>query len=470
VATAIWWIRRDLRLDDNQALSAALRYGAVIPVFILDPGALGSRYHARADKRRAFLLAGLRELDAALRMRGARLIVRDGEPLGTLTRLQRETGAVAIVAEEDFTPYARARDRAVRAALPLTLTGGVAVRHPASVRKPQGGPYAVFTPFRKAWQALEPITAGDLLPAPGSVAFPQIGHSLASIDPPSAPVPDHFPAGEAEARRRLETFAGAAIFEYSESRNRLDRDGTSALSPYLRFGMLSARRACVAGLDALRAAPSEVARHGPQAWVSELIWREFYLGIAHHFPYVLRMAFRPALRRIAWRDAPADFEAWRTGRTGYPVVDACMRQLAATGWMHNRGRMIVASFLVKDLLVDWRRGEQWFMDALVDGDPAANNGGWQWTAGVGTDAAPYFRIFNPVLQSARFDPGGKFIRRHVPELAHVPDEHVHAPWAMTTREQRACGVIIGETYPAPIVDRAVVKERTLAAYKRSQGA
>jgi deoxyribodipyrimidine photo-lyase len=280
-----------------------------------------------------------------------------------------------------------------------------------------------------------------------------------------------FPPGEAEAQRRLVRFTAgetAPIYAYGEGRNRLDQDGTSVLSPYLRFGMLSPREAAVRALQAMDRAPETAARNSAEVWLTELIWREFYLAVLYHFPSVLTTAFNPALRRIAWRTAPKDLEAWRAGRTGYPVVDAAMRQLTTTGWMHNRARMIVASFLVKDLLVDWRLGEEWFMDRLVDGDPAANNGGWQWTAGVGTDAAPYFRIFNPTLQGQRFDPEGRFIRRFVPELARVPEKLVHEPWRMTHAEQEAAGCVIGKDYPARIVDRPLVRDRTLAAYKRSQ--
>lgn len=466
VTVSIWWIRRDLRLSDNPALHAALAHGAVVPVFILDPEANGSRYHRDAEARRAFLYGGLRALDADLRRRGSRLIVRQGHPLDALRQLAAEAGASALFAEEDFSPYARRRDAAVQRTLPLTLTGGVTVRHPADVQKAGGGPYTVFTPFSRAWRALRLPAESDLLPAPASLT--SLATELDSRPIPDLPLPASFPPGEAEAQRRLEQFTSERIFTYGEGRNQLDAEGTSALSPYFRFGLLSARTAAVAALRASRSAGSALARQGADAWLSELIWREFYLHILYHFPGVLKTAFQPGLRQIPWRDAPDEFEAWKTGRTGYPVVDAAMRQLAETGWMHNRARMIVASFLVKDLLIDWRQGEQHFMDHLVDGDPAANNGGWQWTAGTGTDAAPYFRIFNPVLQSAKFDPRGRFIRRYVPELAQAPDKFIHAPWRMSPPEQRACGCVIGQDYPAPIVDREVVKARTLAAYKQSK--
>jgi deoxyribodipyrimidine photo-lyase len=277
-------------------------------------------------------------------------------------------------------------------------------------------------------------------------------------------------SGATHARQALAAFAQGAdapIYGYGQGRNRLDWDGTSALSPYLRFGMISPREPVIAAQQAITVAPHAAARASAEAWLSELIWREFYIGILYHFPHVARQAFRPALRDIAWSNDETAFAAWCEGRTGYPVVDAAMRQLAATGWLHNRARMIAASFLVKDLLIDWRWGERWFMQHLVDGDPAANNGGWQWTAGVGTDTAPYFRVFNPVLQAAKFDPYGAFVRAWLPELHRVPDEFVHEPWRMPTHVQRAARCIIGYDYPAPIVNHAFARARALAAYQRA---
>ncbi|MBL8045791.1 MAG: deoxyribodipyrimidine photo-lyase [Anaerolineales bacterium] len=463
--TALWWIRRDLRLHDNAALHAALKHGAVVPVFILDSGLLNSRYHTRAEKRKAFLFNALRSLEAELKQCGSQLIVRHGQPLAELQRLLAETGTDAIFAEEDYGPYARARDVAIQKQLPLTLTGGVTVHHPSAVQKKDGGPYTVFTPFSKAWKFLPQPSGG--LETPRLVPFPKI-EDLENFPIPNSSILQ-FPATEIEAQQRLSHFIANNISNYAQGRNQLDTDGTSALSPYLRFGLISARMAVVAALEAMRQANGDVARKGAETWLNELIWREFYFSILYHFPAVLQQAFNPNLREIAWRDAPEDWAAWQRGQTGYPVVDACMRQLNQTGWMHNRGRMIVASFLTKDLLINWQRGEQYFMEQLVDGDPAANNGGWQWTAGVGTDAAPYFRIFNPILQSEKFDPEGQFIRRWIPELANVPDKFIHAPWHMTLDEQKRCGVILGEHYPQPIVDRAIVKERTLKAYKQAQG-
>ncbi len=461
MTAAIWWIRRDLRLTDNPALASALETGlSVVPVFIFDSLLL----EKPAPKRQAFLFAGLRALDGDLRARGSRLILRQGDPQAELTRLAAECGPQSIHATEDYSPYARRRDGEIARQFPLHLTGGVTVHPPSAVHKADGTPYTVFTPFSKAWQAL-PLSTQAASPAPPLLPPPPPLVSLA--------IPEHqplagFPAGEAEAQQRLRAFLDGTIFDYDGDRNRLDLDGTSALSPYLRFGMLSPRQTSQTAVLAAQMAASERERKGAQTWLNELIWREFYISILYHFPHVLRTAFNPTLRRIPWRDDPPGLRAWQEGLTGYPVVDAAMRQLRHTGWMHNRGRMIVASFLVKNLLIDWRVGEKWFMRHLVDGDPAANNGGWQWTAGVGTDAAPYFRIFNPILQGLKFDPEGAYVRRWVPELARVPTRYIHTPWQMSLETQASARCRIGADYPLPVLDASQTKDRTLAAYRQSK--
>ena len=463
-------MRRDLRLTDNQALTAALAHADhVIPVFVLDPTLLNSP--CVGPKRVAFLLGGLRALDADLRARGSRLIVRQGSPWEELSTLLTESSAETIFAEEDFSPYARKRDSGVAEHLPLRLVGGPIVHPPGTVLKTDGTPYTVFTPFRRRWQSLPSPHVSAILPAPDRLSKPPEVGSLPIPTEPALPQAVPFPPGGAEAQRHLRAFAGGGnppIYGYAELRDRLDVDGTSQLSPYLRFGMLSARQAAVAALDAITSAPDAKAREGAETWLSELIWREFYVHILHHFPHVLLQSFRANLRAIPWENDEEDFAAWCEGRTSYPVVDAAMRQLAESGWMHNRARMIVASFLVKDLLVDWRWGERHFMQHLVDGDPASNNGGWQWTAGTGTDAAPYFRIFNPVLQGKKHDPQGAYVRRWVPELARVPDKFLHQPWKMPLEVQKQAGCIIGQDYPAPIVDHAWARERTLAAYAQAR--
>lgn len=464
MANAIWWIRRDLRLYDNPALTAALEGGrTVVPAFFLDDRLLQGA--TASPVRNRFLAGGLASLDQSLRALGGRLIVRRGDPRAELARLSREVAAEVIVAEVDHSPFARRRDAEIAASLPLQWVNGLTIQPPELVVRPDGSPYTVFGAFRRLWDSLPPPSRRGLLPSPSSLPpLPDIpSQPLEAKSPPEA-----FPPGEAEAMRRLERFLEGPAAEYDEGRNRLDWDGTSALSPYFRFGMLSARTAFVHAAEALAAAESPVARRSLHAWIGELVWREFYVAILHHFPHVLRHAFRPALRKIRWHNEPEAFEAWKAGRTGYPVVDAAMRQLAQTGWMPNRARMIVASFLTKDLLIDWQWGERWFMQNLVDGDPAANNGGWQWTAGVGTDAAPYFRIFNPTRQAEKFDPQGAYVRRWIPELKNVPDEYIHEPGRMPPEAQEAAGCRLGRDYPAPIVEHKAQREVVLAAYRAAQ--
>jgi deoxyribodipyrimidine photo-lyase len=470
MTTAIWWIRRDLRLGDNQALAAALKHAdEVVPMFVLDPTLLASRYVG--SKRTAFLLEGLRSLDSNLKALGSRLILRQGDPWTELAAVRAETGAGAVFAEEDVSPYARRRDARVAEDLPLHLVYGLTVCPVDAVLKSDGTPYRVFTPFSRVWKALPPSQAGEILPRPDRISSPTDleSQTIPTQPPLSSNAP--FLPGEAPALDRLNAFVGGDIppvHGYAEGRNQLGQAGTSGLSPYLRFGMISARQVHVAALEAIDAAPSNQARKGAEAWLNELIWREFYIAILYNFPRVRRDSFRAGYDRIRWANDEQAFLAWCEGRTGYPVVDAAMRQLAQSGWMHNRARMIAASFLVKDLLIDWRWGERWFMQHLVDGDPAANNGGWQWTAGTGTDAAPYFRIFNPVSQGRKYDPRGAFVRRWLPELIPVPDQFIHHPWTMPLEEQEKTGCRIGQVYPAPIVDHAWARQRTLDAFAQAR--
>jgi deoxyribodipyrimidine photo-lyase len=470
MSKALWWIRRDLRLADNQALAGALSSaGQVVPVFILDP-ALPDSPDA-SEKRLAFLLDGLRELDADLQARGSRLVVRRGQPLAELGALLDETGATAIFAEEDFSPYARRQDAEIAGALPLHLSSGLTVHPPGAVLKADGRPYTVFTPFSRAWKALPLPSGSDVQVAPTRRLAQPDADGVTIPDAPALPAPIPFPPGEDEARRRLSAFVDPGdppVYRYAETRNLLGINGTSQLSPYLRFGIVSPRQAVVTALAAAGAADTAAKRKGAETWLNELIWREFYIHILYHFPHVERSSFRPEYDSIQWENDLGAFAAWCEGRTGYPVVDAAMRQLLQTGWMHNRARMIIASFLVKDLLIDWRWGERFFMQHLVDGDPASNNGGWQWTAGTGTDAAPYFRIFNPVLQGKKHDADGIFVRRWLPELARVPDKYLHTPWEMPDDVQRQVGCVIGQDYPGPLIDHGWARERTLAAYARAR--
>lgn len=447
--TAIWWIRRDLRLNDNLTLQAALEHTAVVPLFIQDPN-----FEQVPTRRRGFLMNNLRTLDTDLQARGSQLIIRSGNPSDVLRQVIAASGAQQVYAEEDYTPYARKRDEHLQAEFPLDLIQGQITHHPLAVTKSNGAPFTVYTPFSKTWKSLLPTELWSA-PAPKHIPTPA-GIETESL--PEYPQEPDFPAGEAEANRRLQYFLSrlGGIFRYEDNRNRLDLDGTSALSPYLHFGVLGLRTAIRHAQQAVRQAPDKLAQKSAITWLNQLIWREFYIHILYHFPQVLSSSFRPEYNRIRWINDPDDFKAWSQGKTGYPVVDAAMRQMLATGWMHNRARMITASFLVKDLLIDWRWGERWFMQNLLDADLAANNGGWQWTAGTGTDAAPYFRIFNPILQSKKFDPSGDYIRQWVPELADTPRTQIHQPWENG-------GKVPG--YPEPIIDHRFARERTLAAYK-----
>lgn len=468
----IWWIRRDLRLTDNVALHAALTSAAqVIPVFILDDRLLAAP--RLRGPRTAWMLDGLRVLDSHLRARGARLIVRRGDPAEALIRLCRETGAGEVYFNRDYGPFATRRDdtvsRVLREAGYAVHTFKDLIVHEVHEIATKGGkPYEVYTPFFRAWDALPkpaPMPAPDRierLAAPPDLASVPIP-TAADLGAEPAPQPIALP-GEAEALRRLNAFITGPVDNYQDSRNRLDIDGTSILSPYLRWGMISPRTCYQAAIEALARAADERARAGIGHWIKELAWREFNYYVLTNNPHIVSRSFRAVYDGLAWEDDPAWLQAWKDGQTGYPVVDAAMRQLRATGWMHNRARMITASFLCKDLLIDWRQGEAYFMERLIDGDVASNVGGWQWTAGTGTDAAPYFRIFNPVKQSEQHDPSGTYIRRWLPELAHVPEGYIHAPHRMPHDVQMRSGCLIGRDYPAPIVDHDVQRERALALY------
>lgn len=472
MSTSIWWIRRDLRLSDATALQAALQAAdETLPVFILDPKLLNSSYVG--EKRTAFLFDGLRALDRDLCQVGSRLIVCSGDPATELARLCNDHNVSAVYAEADVSPFARQRDDAVAKALgeQLHFTSGLSIRPLDAALKKDGTPYTVYGPYNTKWKSLGPITAGDLLAAPTQIKTPSNVKSLPLPDQPTQTANAFFPAGERIAQKRLADFVTgdkAPVFGYANNRNRPAQDGTSQLSAYLRFGMLSLRTATQAAYTALEHAPTESARASVEVWLDELIWREFYLTILHYFPHVRKGNYHAQFDAIQWLNDADDFAAWCEGRTGYPIVDAAMRQMKNTGWMHNRARMIVASFLVKDLLIDWRWGERWFMQQLIDGDPAANNGGWQWSAGVGPNAAPYFRVFQPVTQGEKFDPEGAYIRRWVPELTHVPKKFIHQPWLMSKSEQLRARCQIGKEYPEPIVDHAFARERVLAAYRAAR--
>lgn len=480
---AIWWVRRDLRLTDNPALHTAITNAdEVIPLLILDERLIYSPY--ASEKRTAFYIANLHMLDQALHERGSKLVVRTGHPYQVLTKLVQQEGISAIYAQQDYSPFAIRRDNEIAAHLPLVRTGGIPIRSPDDVLKSDGLPYTVYTPYRRKWMSHEIISRSQILPSPKQINTPSlISHKLPTF-PYYQEENNLFPVGEVAAKKVLGDFIKSgfgAIYDYTKQRDYPEILGTSKLSPYLRFGLISARLTALAAYETIANLPEKTAseqprskkkepeKSGPQVWLDELIWRDFYISILAHFPTVRSQSFRTEYDQIQWNNDETEFERWCQGKTGYPFVDAAMRQLVQTGWMHNRARMVVASFLVKDLLIDWRWGERWFMQQLLDGDPAANNGGWQWAAGTGTDAAPYFRIFNPITQSKRYDSQGTYIRRFVPELAQVSSKFIHEPWLMSKSEQIRSHCVIEEDYPAPIVDHTWARERTLAAYKSALG-
>jgi deoxyribodipyrimidine photo-lyase len=453
---AIHWFRNDLRLADNRGLRAAARSRALLPVFVFDSALL--RASRDSGPRVRFLLDCLARLAEELERRGSRLVLRAGDPARELPQLARESGALRATWNRDPSPYSRARDARVRRALERA---GVRVEEHkdralfevGEVTKGDGSAYSVYGPYRRAWlkrlasDSQDPERAPRLPPLPRGVE--SHGLELPARLAPRADSAEIPPGGERAALRRLRAFLGGPVRDYAKGRDLPARDGTSRLSPYLRFGAISIRT-CLAGARELAVGEPRAAA-GAKRWIDELIWRDFYAQILHEHPRVLRASFREKYDALVWDGDERWFEAWKAGRTGFPIVDAGMRQLAQTGWMHNRVRMIAASFLVKDLAIDWRRGERHFFERLVDGDPASNNGGWQWCAGTGTDAQPFFRIFNPTAQGERFDPQGDYVRRWVPELRGLRGGAVHRPG-----EQAGAA----PDYPAPIVDHA--QRRALA--------
>ena len=461
--TLVHWFRRDLRVEDNTALFQAARDAdRVVPVFILDDIYLHDANVGPARFR--FLRESLEELSTALGKVGGRLLLRPGPASRALPALLSETDADGVCANAEIGPYPERRDAEARAAVEgaggrFRLFPDALLVETDALTTDSGDPYTVYTPFVKKWMAAE---KRDPLPRPADLstpALPSIPMSKPRAWRDLAADPLAPRGGATAARALLDEFFQGPVASYAKDRDRPDRAGTSRLSPHLHFGTISPRTIRATAEEAFLAA-RPTARSSIRKYVAELAWREFYHHVLSHFPRVAEESFQPRFDRLAWRDAPQALDAWKRGITGYPLVDAAMRELSTTHWMHNRARMVAASFLTKDLHVHWKSGEKWFEHELADADLANNNGGWQWAAGSGTDAAPYFRIFNPVLQSRRFDPQGDYIRTFVAELSRVPAEKIHAPWTMTGEEQRGARCVIGRDYPAPIVDHA--REREVA--------
>ena len=468
-ARALVWFRRDLRDFDHAALYQALKQARqVVCAFIFDREILDALADP-ADRRVEFIHASVAELQQALQRRGGGLVVRHGIARDEIVRLAAEIQADAVFFNHEDDPAALARDAAVEAALKRC---SIAVHHAKDcvifereeVLTAAGTPFSVFTPYKNAWlRALAPFylqaypvdAYADRLAAQSSVipGLQDMGFVASNLRELK------LPTGMSGGARLFGDFL-QRIDRYQETRDFPAVKGPSYLSVHLRFGTVSIRQ--------LAAAAWQQGGRGAQTWLSELIWRDFYHQILWHRPDVAAgHAFKKQYDTLPWPNPPGHFEAWCEARTGYPLVDAAMRQLNQTGYMHNRLRMVAASFLTKDLLVDWRLGERYFADKLIDFDLAANSGGWQWAASVGCDAQPWFRIFNPVTQSERFDAQGTFIRRYLPELARVPDRYLHAPWTLPAAEQQRTGCVIGRDYPMPIVDHAVQRALALALFKQA---
>lgn len=460
---SLCWFRRDLRSVDHAALYHALKSSSkVYCVFVFDTDIL-AHLPDKADRRVDFIWQSVRELQQALEQLGGGLIIRHGSAIVEITALAEELGVDALYFNHDYEPDALGRDDRVKQ---LLQAQGITchsykdqvIFEKNEVLTQSGGAYNVFTPYKNAWlKKLDSLFVQ---------AYPVEKYAPA-LEPESSPLPSLEELGFHSADLKLATGMSGAkslvenfkqrIAHYHEWRDFPSANGPSYLSVHLRFGTISIR-------ELVRFAQSQ-SGPGAQIWLSELIWREFYQMLLYHYPNVVSHAFKEKFDTIQWPGSESHFHAWCAGQTGYPLVDAAMRQLNQTGYMHNRLRMVTASFLVKDLQVDWKKGEQYFAQKLLDYDLAANNGGWQWAASTGCDAQPWFRIFNPVTQSEKFDAQGSFIRQYVPELTRCDAKMIHAPWKMSLAQQQASGIIIGKDYPAPLVDHALAREITLGLFK-----
>jgi deoxyribodipyrimidine photo-lyase len=472
VAPIIVWFRNDLRLADHPALTAAVETGApVLPLYILDNVTPGRWRTGGAS--RWWLHGSLAALDTDLRQRGGRLCLHKGSAPEVLKALLAETGASAIHAARGYEPWEAELERSVTAlckaqSAAFRTYGGRLLFEPEAIRTAAGQHYRMFTPFWRACLAAGAPRAP--LPAPRLIRCADAeSDPLASLDLlPARPdwaggLRETWQPGEAAALTRLASFTERHLARYAEDRSRLDIDATSRLSPHLHFGEISPTQIWHAVTGA---APrgGAMAERGAEAYLRELIWRDFSYHLLKHFPAMISHPLRPEFANFPWRDDAPALTAWQKGRTGYPIVDAAMRELWHTGFMPNRARMIVASFLVKHLLIPWQTGADWFLDTLVDADLANNQANWQWVAGSGTDAAPYFRIFNPVLQGQKFDPDGVYVRRWMPELARLSARNIHAPWQAPELALGAASVTLSRSYPPPIVEHGAARARALTAF------
>ena len=473
-APALLWFRQDLRLSDHAALHAALHGGRkILPVFVLDDAAADA--WAPGGASRWWLHHSLNELAGRLAALGATLVLRRGSALEQIPRLAREIGAAEVHTGGGPEPWARALDRDVAGAL---KADGVELRrhrtrmlfNPETIRTGAGGVYGVYTPFGRACRASggpRPLLAApERIPCPSPPASDRLDDwgLLPGRPDWAGGLRATWTPGEAGAQARLRTFLKDGLAGYAARRNLPGINSTSMLSPHIAWGEISLAQAWFAA-----EAHAEGAGEGLAVFQSELLWREFSIYQLWHHPDLPEQPLRANFAGMEWRDDPAGLAAWQRGQTGIPIVDAGMRQLWQTGWMHNRVRMIVASFLTKHLLLPWQAGEAWFWDTLVDADLSANAASWQWVAGCGADAAPYFRVFNPVLQGQKFDPDGGYVRRYVPELARLGDKYLHAPWEAPAPMLTAAGIVLGRTYPGPIVDLAAGRDRALAAWRSLAG-
>lgn len=473
------WFRQDLRLHDHPALHHAVQQGdVVLPVYIHAPEEEKPWEPGGATKW--WLHHSLASLDASLRAKGSQLVLREGSSLEELEKLIAEAGISRVVWNRRYEPAIIKRDEKIKAALKergiaVESFNGSLLHEPWEVRTKEGKPYQVYTPMWKAYQAQaeprQPIPVPKELPAP--VKWPRsIELEKLKLLPTimwDAGFYDAWKPGETAALQRLKHFSKQSAGEYKNQRDLPGIDGTSRLSPCLHFGEVSPNQIWHTIQQMRQADGSPHVLEQSEVYLKEVAWREFAYHLLFNFPHTPKEPLRAEFAKFPWKEDSTKLKAWQRGQTGYPIVDAGMRQLWATGWMHNRIRMVVASFLVKHLLIPWQRGAEWFWDTLVDADLASNTLGWQWTAGCGADAAPYFRVFNPMQQGERFDANGAYVRRWVPELAALPDKYLHSPWTAPAMVLAEAKVVLGKTYPRPIVDHAEARNGALAAYEAMRG-